>query len=107
MKYSTLKIALIAVPILLAGCASSQKIQIVQAGDQKLSCDDIKQQLEEVDAVTSANEKNKGATGKNVAAAIFFWPALAYTYIDARDAEKLALDRKNHLTKIYNDKNCG
>ena len=40
-------------------------------------------------------------TGKNVAAALFFWPALAFTYMDAKDAEKLIRERKNHLAIPY------
>ncbi len=96
----------IATTLMLGGCATSQKIQVVQAGDQNLNCAQIKEKLAEVDAVEADNDENKGVTGTNVAAALFFWPALAYTYMDAKDAKELATQRKSHLTALYNEKNC-
>ncbi len=51
-------------------------------------------------------EREKGVTGKNVAAAVFFWPAMLGTYANAEEAIKAAEDRKRHLMDIYRDKGC-
>ncbi len=91
---------------LLSGCATSQKVQVVQMGDDKLSCDKIRNELAQLDKADAEVNGKKGATGTNVAAALFFWPALAYTYIDAKDANKAISDRRSHLTAIGNKKNC-
>jgi len=90
----------------LTGCASSQKVEVVQPGDNKLSCAELAEQRDELDGIKASNDKNKGFTGTNVAAALFFWPALAYTYIDAKDAEKVISERKSHLTGLMNQKGC-
>ncbi len=98
--------AAIAVPIILSGCATSQKVQVVQEGDQNLTCEQLTAAIDEVNAVTAKNDENKGMTGANVAAALFFWPALAYTYMDNSKAGELATDRLSHLTKLRNEKGC-
>ncbi len=92
--------------VLLTGCATSQKVQVVQMGDDKLSCAKISEELAQLNKADAEVNSKKGATGTNVAAALFFWPALAYTYIDAKDANKAISDRRSHLTAIGNKKNC-
>jgi len=106
MKSNLIKAAAICAVITLAGCATSQKVEVVQPTDGKLSCSELKSQRAELDTVLAKNNKNKGMTGTNVAAALFFWPALAYTYMDAKDAEKVISDRKTHLSKLMIDKGC-
>ncbi len=91
---------------LLTGCATSQKVQVVQMGDDKLSCATITEELAQLDKADTEVNSKKGVTGTNVAAALFFWPALAYTYIDAKDANEAISDRRSHLTAIGNKKNC-
>ena len=90
----------------LTGCATSQKVQVVQMGDDKLTCAKIAEELAQLDRADSEVNSKKGVTGTNVAAALFFWPALAYTYMDAKDANKAIADRRSHLTAIGNKKNC-
>lgn len=91
---------------LLWGCATSQKIQVVQPGDQNFSCNAIKEELAKLDKAQAEIDSKKGLTGTNVAGAIFWWPGLAYTYYDAGEATRLVNDRKSALTTIYNSKNC-
>ena len=93
--------------ILLAGCATSPKIQVVQPGDNNLSCSELAAQLERLDWAESDVDTKKGVTGTNVASAIFWLPGLAYTYYDAGQAMEAINDRRSHLTSIYNDKGCG
>ena len=99
-------IATISAASLLTGCATSQKIQVVQPGDPDLSCGAIKDEIGKLDRAQSDIDSKKGMTGTNVAAALFWLPGLAYTYYDAGEAQRLITDRKSSLTTIYNNKKC-
>lgn len=95
---------LITVTALVSGCATSPKVQVVQAGDNVLSKDQL---LAEINKLNEADQKindKKGINGTNAAAALFFWPGLIYTQMDASDARKLVEQRRNHLTGLYNQK---
>lgn len=95
---------LITFATLVSGCATSPKVQVVQAGDNVLSKDQL---LAEINKLNEADQKisdKKGITGTNAAAALFFWPGLIYTQMDANDARKLVEQRRNYLTGLYNQK---
>ena len=92
--------------LLVNGCATTQKIQVVQAGDSKMSCEELTEDLEKLGAAEAAVDDKKGATGTNVAAALFWLPGLAYTYYDAGQALEAVRGRRSHLTELYNDKDC-
>lgn len=96
----------VAAATLLTGCATSQKIQVVQPGDSTLSCGAIKTEITKLDASQAEIDSKKGITGTNVAAALFWLPGLAYTYYDAGEAQRLISDRKSAITMIYNNKKC-
>ncbi len=91
---------------MISGCATSTKIQVVQDGDNKLSCDQLKHELADLDKSLEEIDSKKGVTGTNVAAALFWLPGLAYTYYDAGQAKELIYERKSHLTILSNDKDC-
>ncbi len=91
---------------LIAGCATSPKTQAVQIGDDQLSCNSIIHELAKVDKAEKEIDSKKGITGTNVAAVLFWWPGLAYTYYDAAEATRLLNERRSHLTSIYNKKSC-
>lgn len=101
-----LNITAIIAAISLAGCATSEKIQVVQPGDSNLSCSEIKNEIAKLDKAQSDIDSKKGMTGTNVAAALFWLPGLAYTYYDAGEAQRLISDRKSALTTIFNNKKC-
>ena len=96
----------VAIALLLAGCATSPKIQTVQPGDPNLSCDQLKNELARLDQAQQDVDSKKGVTGTNVAAFLFWLPGLAYTYYDAGQASEAIGQRKSHLTTIYNDRGC-
>jgi hypothetical protein len=91
---------------LLGGCATSRKVNIVQAGDHRLPCDQLMAELEKLDQAEQEVESKKGVTGTNVSAALFCLPWLAYTYYYAGQAVGAINDRRAHLTKLYNDQDC-
>jgi outer membrane lipoprotein-sorting protein len=90
----------------LTGCATSQKIDTVKVGDNKLSCSELMEELKKLEDAQADVDSKKGFTGTNVAAALFWIPGLAYTYYDAGQAIELIAKRKAHLTRLYNDKGC-
>ena len=94
------------ITVLITGCATSPKIQVVQPGDNRMTCEQLVADLEKLDEATAQVEGKKGATGTNVAAALFWLPGLAYTYYDAGQALEAINARRSHLTQLYNDKNC-
>ena len=96
----------VAASCLLVGCATSEKVQVVQPGDPNLSCNAIKGELARLDKAQADIDSKKGVTGTNVAAALLWLPGLAYTYYDAGEATRLVSDRRSALTTIYNNKNC-
>jgi hypothetical protein len=57
---------------LLFGCATSQKVQVVQPGDQNLSCNAISEELAKLDKTQAEIDSKKGVTGTNVVAALLW-----------------------------------
>ena len=62
--------------------------------------------MAESDRFRSDAQKEKGMTGTNVAAVIFFWPAMIGTYANANEAIAAADTRKSNLMALYNQKKC-
>ena len=89
-----------------AGCASPTVVQSKQTGDSDLSCAQLKAAYEEALDFESKARKERGMTGTNVAAAIFFWPAMIGTYKNTEEAVEAAKDRQKHLEKVGAAKGC-
>jgi hypothetical protein len=92
--------------ILLSACATTEKVAVNQLGDEKLSCQEIINQDKKVDEIMAEGDHNKGASGTNVAAALFFWPAAVGNYMDADKAQQLAEKRKSVLADLYKSNHC-
>lgn len=92
--------------VMLAGCATSDKIQVIQPGDNMLSCAELKVELANLNKAQSDIDSKKGVTGTNVVSTLLWLPGLAYTYYDAGEATKLISDRRSALTNFANGKNC-
>ncbi len=91
---------------LLSACTTSQVVQTNQIGDEAKSCDELKIAIAEAQDFERKARKNKGVTGTNVAAAVFFWPAMIATYTSAEEAEDAARERQSKLVMIANQKGC-
>jgi hypothetical protein len=96
----------LAATLIVAGCATSPKVQVVQPGDQKMDCAEISRELASLDDAQQEIDSKKGMTGTNVAAFLFWWPGLAYTYYDAGQATQAVNERRSHLTTLHNQGNC-
>jgi len=98
--------ASIGVILSLFGCATPYVVQPTKIGDNRLTCNKIEEQIEEANKFEKKARAERKVTGKNVAAAILFWPALLGTYSNTEEAINAARDRKQNLAKLYKDKGC-
>ena len=98
----------LSIPIiaLLSACASPEVVSERQVGDSALSCSEIKSELREADKFKDRARSEKGVTGTNVAAALFFWPAMLVTYSNAEEAIRAAEDRTDFLMDLADRKKC-
>jgi hypothetical protein len=99
-------IASAAMAVFMVGCARSMAVERVQMRDNELTCNQLLAEIQEAERFRRSAEDNKGFTGTNTAAVLFFWPALFMTYSDANEAIRAADERKAHLTRLYNEENC-
>lgn len=98
--------ASLALVALLSACASPTVVQTKQTNDSELSCDQLKLAYAEALEFETKARKERGVTGTNVAAALFFWPAMIGTYKNTEEAIEAAKERQRHLEKIADGKQC-
>jgi len=89
----------------LTACASPEVVDTKQMGDDKLSCRQLAAEIQEASEFERKAQKEKGVTGTN-AAAVIFWPAIIGTYANANEAIKAAKERKEHLVDLSTKKGC-
>lgn len=92
--------------LVLAGCATPEVVQTRQARDNEMTCAQLKEAYADAAEFEKKARKERGLTGTNIAAAIFFWPAMLGTYKNTEDAIEAAKDRQRHLEKIAESKKC-
>jgi hypothetical protein len=91
---------------LLSACATPHVVEKKKLSDAKLSCGQITAEIEEADRFEKDARGERKVTGTNVAAAVFFWPALLATYSNTEEAIDAAKDRKQYLISLYEKKKC-
>ena len=91
--------------LLIYSCAKPTLVEIIQPGDDFLSCTELKQEIEETKKIKEEAEFSK-QSGGNIARAILFWPAWAQSLNNADDAMIAANNRSFHLIKLMRKKNC-
>jgi hypothetical protein len=102
MKFVLILIA----SLILTACASPEVVKRTKAGDTELGCDGLKIAVAEAEEFEQSARKERTVTGKNVAAAIFFWPALIGTYSNTEEAINAATTRQKYLGKLAETKGC-
>lgn len=90
----------------LMGCASPTVVATKQIGDSQMNCTELKNAYQEAVDFEENARKERRVTGKNIAAAVFFWPALIGTYSNTEEAITAAKDRQAILMKIADAKKC-
>ena len=96
----------VAIVSLLQGCATPEVVETVKVTDSQLTCQGILDEIEEANRFEKKARDDRKVNGKNVAAAVLFWPALVGTYANTEEAIEAAKERREHLKKLYIDKNC-
>lgn len=91
----------------IGGCASPYVVQATKLSDEAMTCGQIDIEMAEAERFRMAAQREKGVTGTNVAAVLFFWPAMIGTYANANEAIAAAEARKARLALIYSQKGCG
>lgn len=107
MKTSLSLTAAAAISVLVAGCATPKVVDVKQTGDTNLSCAQIKEQIAEASEFETKARDTRKVNGTNVAAAVFFLPGLAATYLNSEEAITAAKERREHLDKLAEQKKCG
>lgn len=102
----TLTTAICVSMLALGACTTTQKVNVMQPGDQAMTCAQLRTQFAQLDQVKNDGEHDQGVNVANVAALVLFWPAIAGNYLSARDALQLAEQRRTYLMGIYNDHHC-
>ena len=92
--------------IFITSCATPKAMDIHQANDDMMSCNELKLAFEKANAREEEAHQNKGMTNENILSGLFFFPAYFVTYGSSIHAEYNASERKEHLLKIYNKKGC-
>ena len=95
------RIGIIITSLCNATRGSNQKIT-----DNELTCSQIKSEIAEAEEFEKKARAERKITGKNVAAAVFFWPAPIGTYSNTEEAITAAKERQALLTDLYSKKNC-
>lgn len=106
MKTKLAVAALLAAGGLMTGCATPHVVQAVKTTDSALTCTQIDTEMAEAERFRIDAQKEKGMTGTNVAAVVFFWPAMIGTYANANEAIAAADSRRIHLTNLSAQKKC-
>ncbi len=90
----------------LAGCATPTVTQVVKPGDTGLSCAQIQNEYSDVQRLKKEADAEKSVTGGNVVRAIFFWPAIIGTAMNANEAIAAADNRTVHLSNLMIQQKC-
>lgn len=90
----------------LAGCATPTVTQVVKPGDTGLSCAQLQNEYSDVQRLKKEADAEKSVTGGNVARAIFFWPAIIGTAMNANEAIAAADNRAVHLSNLMAQAKC-
>ncbi len=100
------KLVIIFVLIFITSCSTPKAIDVMQFGDDQMSCNELKLAYESADMSEDEAHSNKGVTDENILSALFFFPAYFVTYGTSIHAEYNASQRKDHLLKLYIKKKC-
>jgi hypothetical protein len=90
----------------LAGCATPTVTQVVKPGDTGLNCAQLQNEYSDVNRLKKEADSEKSVTGGNVVRALFFWPAIIGTAMNANEAISAADNRTVHLSNLMRENKC-
>lgn len=91
---------------LLAACASPTVTQVVKPGDNGLNCGQLQNEFSDAQRLKKEADAEKSVTGGNVVRALFFWPAIIGTAMNANEAISAADNRIVHLANVMREIKC-
>lgn len=92
--------------LFLSACATPDVVSVRQIGDEDMSCGQLGSAIADTERFEKEAREDRKVTGKNVAAAVFFWPALIGTAMNTEEAIDAAKERRERLLRIYEEKGC-
>jgi hypothetical protein len=90
----------------LMGCATPTVTQVVKPGDTALSCAQLQNEYSDAQRLKKEADAEKSVTGGNVVRALFFWPAIIGTAMNANEAIAAADNRTVHLSNLMVQQKC-
>ncbi|MEL7257641.1 MAG: hypothetical protein AAFN80_07320 [Pseudomonadota bacterium] len=100
------KIGTLLVAIALSGCVAPDVVSSHKIEDGQLSCHDIALQMQQLEDIRAQARKGKTISGANVAAAVFFWPAVIGNYANANEAIEATNKREAVLVELAQKQKC-
>jgi len=91
---------------LITGCATPTITQVVKPGDSGLSCAQMQNEFADAQRLKKEADSEKSVTGGNVVRALFFWPAIIGTAMNANEAIAAADNRSVHLSNLMTQMKC-
>lgn len=95
-----------AAALALGACANPHVVEVTRISDADLTCDQIEREIAVAEQYRRDAQDEKGVTGTNVAAVLFFWPGLIATHQNVGEATRAADDRKRYLMDLYAAQGC-
>ena len=88
-------------------CASPTIVNVIGPNDNKLSCDELSQEIERVNKIADeAKEDSKMDKPHNIGAILFFLPGYGVTMKNIEEALAAAKERALYLNKLKQKKGC-
>lgn len=97
---------IIVVSTIITACVSTQTVAEKQVNDSELTCSSIATRIGEVRAGRNYAKANRGLSGANVAAFLFFWPALLVNNSNTSGMIKSMDARETVLAGYFEANNC-
>ena len=95
-----------ALMLLMVSACTHQNVNVIEFDDKDKSCAMLKQDILKMETLENDIDDKTGISGRNVGMALLFWPGIIVNEMNADDALDRASDRKQHLMRLYDNKNC-
>ena len=98
--------AITCLSVSLMGCATPAVVTPSQTSDVVMNCHQLAAAIDDARRFEDQAREDRGVTALNIAAAVFFWPALVGTYYNTEEAIEAAQARQVHLRTLYDQQGC-
>ena len=92
--------------LFIFACAKPHVVDTRQYGDADKSCSQLDDEIYRTEQVIKDAKEERGLTGTNIAATLFWLPGLAATYMNLNKAVEAGEERLDVLYNLKAKKNC-